>query len=376
MLVTLATCGHRPTAEPASVELRGDYYRDNTGLTVATYGARLNQPITSRATVELRALVDTIEVDGRQAFDPATQSAGQPTADAVTSASATIAGGGVAHKSRYEGVAALRTQGQLGSAVVALGGVARVSSEKDYASISGGAHGSVELFDRNLALAGFVGYGRDQVKPIEPPPGAAGEWPARHRRWTFTGSATQILSPTVLVSLGGGVTLQSGQLASPYRRAIVGTTLFPESLPRARERFTVFAAASWEIEPGLALHLRQGLYRDSWEVAALIPEAVLALELESGLVLSPRYRYYRQTSAAFYQVRYAQIEAVMSGDLRLGSVQDHTLGVDLRWDLPAGSAGTTSIPVYFGYDVSLLDYRDTAIRVVAHMLQLGVGLRH
>ena len=343
---------------------------------MATYGARVAQPITPRTTVEVRALGDTIEIDGREVFDPANQSAGKPTADAVTSASATVGGGSAAHKSRYEGMAALRHAGQLGSAVSIAGGVLRVSSEKDYASVSGGAHGSIELFDRNLALAGFVGFGRDAIKPIEAPPGQAGAWPASHRRWTFTGTAAQILSPTLIVSAGGGITLQRGQLASPYRRAIVATTLYPEVVPRARDRFTVFGAGSWEFDRGFALHVRQGLYLDSWDVVALIPEVVLALELGPGMVLSPRYRYYRQSRASFYQAQYSQIAPIMSGDLRLGRVQDHTLGVELRWDVPLGRAGVESVPIQFGYDVSLLDYRDTDIRIVAHILQVGVGLLH
>ncbi len=361
---------------PAAAELRGDYYRDNTGLLVATYGARVTQPITSRATVELRALGDTIEIDGREAFDPATQSAGRPTADAVTSASATVGGGSVAHKSRYEGMAAFRYDGRLGGSASTVGGMLRMSTEKDYASISGGAHGSLELLDRNLVLTGFVGHGRDRVKPVEVPPGQAGDWPATHQRWTFTGTASQILTPTLLVAGGGGVTLQRGQLASPYRRAIVGTTLYPEVVPRQRNRFTAFVAGSWEIERGLALHLRQGVYFDSWDVAALIPEAVLAMELSPTLVLSPRYRYYRQSRASFYQPRYSRIASIMSGDLRLGEIQDHTLGAELRWGVSVGRAGIESIGLHFGYDLSLLDYREADIRVVAHMFQLGLGLLH
>jgi hypothetical protein len=246
---------------------------------------------------------------------------------------------------------------------------ARASDEPDYRSFSGALGATVELARRNLAISAFVGAGADDVLPVEAPPGQGDEWPADHRRVTAGASFSQLLSPSAMISAAVGATWQRGRLASPYRRALVRTSLFPEVHPEERDRATGYLGLSFALDAASALHLRYGLYRDSWGVVAIIPEVAVARELagDRGLV-SLRYRYYHQWAADFYQARYQEVEAILTGDHRLGPIVDHTAGVELRWRL------RERVTVDAVYEISICDYQDLATDlIVSHVAQLGVA---
>jgi hypothetical protein len=167
-------------------------------------------------------------------------------------------------------------------------------------------------------------------------------------------------------------THQWGTLSSPYRRALVVTTLFPELLPSTRERFTGYLALSWALGGGAALHLRQGAYVDSWGVWAVIPEFSLAKEVGDRALVSFRYRFYGQGPAAFYLPTYRQLGPLLSGDPRLGALNDHSGGVELRWT-PWGRLGWAgSLTLVGGYELSILSYLQLKSAVRAQVFSLGV----
>ena len=242
-------CGGAAARQPGELEARSAYYADNSGLDVVTVAAAAEHPVSDRVVASARALVNHVAVS-REPLDPGDPGAGHDPGghpphepDAVTSASSLAKGGAVAEKFRFEGMAGASVQ--LGrDEPWTVGGSLRASHEPDYAAVSGVLGGNVELFDRNLTAGGFVGYGRDRVSPVEAPPGEEDAWPASHQRWQVGASLSQVVTPRIVVSAAAALSRQSGQLASPYRRALVRTTLFPEVVPDARRRETGFVAAS------------------------------------------------------------------------------------------------------------------------------------
>lgn len=371
LAASLVACSqHAQSRPPTTVQGRAYHYADNSGLVVGTYGASVAQPLPGNLTVEAQALADHIVVDSRRVLDPTTESLGKVTADVVTSASATVAMGRVAREWRFEGTAAVTHDASVRGRPARLGGIARVSTEPDYEAFSGALRAGIDLAERNTSLDLSVGVGRDVIEPVAAPPGMEGRWPASHRRLAGTLSLSQVLNPRAVASAGVGATLQRGRLASPYRNAIVNTTLYPEVVPDERDRYTGFVGVSWSAGTNTALHLRQGFYADSWDVKAVIPEVILARELEPGLLLAGRYRFYRQWGASFYSPRYDSRMGVMTGDQRLGAIQDHHAGFDLRWRL--GEPRGPGAILLAGYELSLLDYLPIDRRVIAHMFALGV----
>jgi hypothetical protein len=153
----------------------------------------------------------------------------------------------------------------------------------------------------------------------------------------------------------------------------VRTTLFPERVPDRRDRLTGFAGVSWSIAPGVALHVRQGVYRDDWGVRALVPEAMLAVELGARGLATARYRYYRQWAADFYDARYDDLQPRLSGDVRLGPIDEHGGGIAARWSFRAAPGEPGALALDASYDVAATDYVDYATRRIwGHVV--GVGL--
>lgn len=353
------------------------YYTDNSGLDVATAAASAAQPV-GPVSATARVLVDRVSVS-REPLDPGDPGAGHDPGghpphepDAVTSASAIASGGAVAEKIRLEGMAG--ASARLGREVPwTIGGSVRASHEEDYASASAVVGGNVELFERNLTVGGFAGYGRDRVSPVEAPPGQEADWPTSHQRWQVGASVSQVMTPRLTVSGAAALTRQSGELASPYRRALVRTSLFPEEVPGARLRVTGFAAGSYFLGRGAALHVRQGGYRDDWGVRALVPEAAVAVELGARGVAWLRYQYYQQWAADFYRARYDDLEPLMTGDVRLGPIRAHAIGAGARLRLRGRDGERGALVAELSYELSLTDYRLYETDLIrAHVPSLGV----
>ena len=187
-------------------------------------------------------------------------------------------------------------------------------------------------------------------------------------------SLSQLLSARLIASAGLATSVQSGTLSSPYRRARVLTSLFPEALPDERLRTTGYLGLGWSPRTGTGLHLRQGLYADSWGVRAMAPEAALAQSvLGSGLV-TLSYRLYLQSGARFYAARYDALAPVRSSDPRLGTVVEHRPGLRLAWTLWGHPESSEFLRLQAGYALSLLRHVEAGNhRTTAHVMSLGLG---
>jgi hypothetical protein len=379
MLLALAVSAcSAARGRPGTAEARGSYYADNVGLSVVTAGASVDQPVSRDADVFAHGVFDHLRIVPRPATPSTSVGGNQSTGhaphdgDIISGASARIAGGAVTEKSRVEGLLGGRVAGSIADAPASIAAQVRVSSEPDYLSASGLARGRVDLFERNLTATGFLGYGHDTVSPLEPPPGQASLWPAVHQRVNGGLTLSQIVSRTMILSGGFAGAHQFGVLASPYRRALIRTTLFPEVVPSVRNRYTAFTELSWYVGFSAAVHLRQGLYLDSWGVVGIIPEATFAKELGEKGLLMLRYRFYRQSAASFYRARRDDIEAVMSSDPRLGRAREHAPGLALRWTVFGERGGFGALTLDGSYDLSVLDYEDAGLSaVIGHVFGIG-----
>jgi hypothetical protein len=377
VLCAWAGCAHGAVGEPARVgrvSAHGLQYADDAGLRVTTVAASVEQPVTAAMTALAELLVDRIVVHRVSAehTDVSGQASGhaEDDLDAVSGASVTVVHGGELDKLRWEGTLGARLEAEPSGTPVRVQAQGRASVEDDYSSLAAKLSAEAELFDRNTTLSAFTGYGHDVSDPSVRPPGEADDWPASHDRFTAGATASQLLGPRLVLSGGAATTLQLGTLQSPYRRALVRTTLFPERLPHRRVRATAFVSLAWYLGWGSALHLRPGVYLDSWGVRALIGELRLARDLGSRGLLALRYRYYGQGRAAFYAPRYPQLQAPRSGDPRLGRVTEHTPGVSADYVVWGQPEQTGAIAFGLGYDLAVLDQRSAARTSVAHVFAL------
>ena len=176
--------------------------------------------------------------------------------------------------------------------------------------------------------------------------------------------------------LNGGLALsaQSGTLSSPYRRARVLTSLFPERLPAERLRTTGYVGLSWSPRAGTGLHLRQGLYADTWGVRSLAPEVAWAQSALSQGLVTLSYRMYLQSPARFYAARYESLPEVRSSDPRLGTVVEHRPGMRLAWTLWGHPESSEFLRLHGGYALSLLRHVEAGNHHTrAHVVSLGLS---
>lgn len=367
-----ASCAHRGAdARPSEVELRGFLYRDDEGLQVLTVGAQLTQRLPWGDSLTLETGLDAIDLEP---------------VDVVSGASVSWDGDGGLTEQRYEIAPGYVVALGRDEAPVDLGVRARVSSEPDYLSASGELSATGELFERNTTLGGFVGYGRDTIDPTSVPEGDEARWPASHERIYGGIAFRQLLGRRVDIAAGLTLTWQSGALSSPYRRALVleGQGFFArlspegERHPGERTRAVAHLASSIYLGLGAALHLRLAGYADSWDVLALVPEVALDLELGSHGLLVLGYRFAVQGPADFHARRYTLDDAIRTGDRRLGGLDEHVAGLELRWTLLGHPGARGSLDVAAGWALSLLTYRglDPERLVSAHQATLGALLRY
>jgi len=378
------SCAHRSDV-PAAGSARGEaqarsfYYTDEAGLSVWTTGAELNQRVSPSVTANFEALADQVILKPPPVVQRVPPGPGQPTGhlhpgvDIITSASVLAPDSSVrTDKWRFQGIAGATIAGNFQDQPGRLQAWIRGSTEPDYKSLGARLLGEMDLFDRNTTVSAFVGGGRDTISPLQAPPGQESVWPASHARLNAGATLTQVLSRALVASAGLGFTYQWGTLWSPYRRALVGTTLFPEVLPTDRERLTSFLALSYYIGGGTAVHLRQGFYVDSWRVLALMPEGAIAKEVGTRGLVSFRYRYYFQQSASFYRPVYSDILSIMAGDPRLGELREHLGAVEIRWSLSGRPGWSKAVTLLGSYELSLLSYQQLHSSTRAQVFSLGL----
>jgi hypothetical protein len=362
---------------PGTADARFAYYADDEGLSVVTAGAAFEQPVSRHVSVLGQMLVDRILV--QRSIEIAEDTGGQPTGhlhddlDAVTSASVTVTGGNELEKVRYEGTLGGALDVELGGAPTRLQIAGRASHEPDYDSLTGRLSMTTELAERNTTVSAFLGYGHDESDPIEAPPGEGDQWPATHQRWNGGATVSQTLSRRLVLSAGAAASLQEGTLESPYRRALVRTSLFPEAVPDDRLRATAFVGLAWYLGWDMAVHLQQGGYADSWDVKAFIPQVAIAKQIMGDGLVSLRYRYYGQSAASFYEPRYQDLEDSRSSDARLGDIREHLVGGLLRWTVLGTRGDFGALSLEAGYDLSLLRYAQIGHSLIAHIVAVGVS---
>lgn len=374
-----------PLRAPGKAEGRIHSYQDDANLYVTSVAGLLEHPISSLFSLRIRSVADWITILAKRPAgdpDPHAGHGGHEhneaddnpiIADAISGASARIgSGAGTSRELRTAGALGAVFTGSYRSRPVSVSAEIRGSREPDYLSLGGVLAGRISLFRGNTTLSAFAGAGRDEIDPAEPPPGQIGLWPAHQLKLSGGLSAAQILTPRLIVSVGGSAASQTGRMSSPYRNSLVGITYFPENLPGSRLRATAFLQGSLYLGLGTALHLRQGIYGDDWGVAAWIPETALAKEIGGGLLATLKHRFYAQTAADFYLPVYPGRRGYHTGDARLGRLYNQTGALEAEYRIPMRAGRTGPLVLSAEYSFSHLQYPDLYPRtLVSHVFSIG-----
>ncbi len=229
------------------------------------------------------------------------------------------------------------------------------STETDYVSTGLSLQDLIDFNRKNTTVLIGTAYTHDSIKP-------ANQTPEDTKRTVdLILGITQVLSPTTLFTINLSLGQTSGLLSDPYKVVELNRILVPEVRPDSKDRQILFLELNQFFKPlngALDLSLRH--YQDSFGINAETITAEWQQKMGEHVILAPMIRYYDQTEADFYAVRFSGSPDSYSSDYRVSAFNALGYGLKLVW-LPSsrvtmdigmelyeqkGSDGVTPAEVY------------------------------
>jgi hypothetical protein len=200
------------------------------------------------------------------------------------------------------------------------------SKENDYLSLGIAVNGTRDFNKKNTTLLGGIGYAHDTVDAVT--------MPAAENKDSvdLMLGVSQLLGPKTLLTVNGTLGFVSGYLEDPYKVAELNGVLVPEQRPDSKNKQIAYASLLRYLDWFRAsVESSYRFYTDSYGVQA--HTVVLAWHQKVGerWVARPIVRYYTQSEADFYAVRFTGTPAEYSSDYRLSALNSMSYGLKLVW---------------------------------------------
>jgi hypothetical protein len=203
------------------------------------------------------------------------------------------------------------------------------SYESDYTSLGGSLTDTISLNAKNTELVLGFAYTHDTV-------GAAGSTlSAKKQSYDAILGVNQILGPGTLLTANLGLGWRDGYLSDPYKRALVGNSVFLEERPDSKFEQLIYLQLTQELitdRLSMDASYRFG-HNDHGIISHTFGLALNQYFLDKQLVLRPSFRYYSQTAADYYDTSFSGNPDYFSSDYRVSAEQTFNLGVQLRWNI-------------------------------------------
>ena len=195
---------------------------------------------------------------------------------------------------------------------------------------------------------------------------------ATHQSWRV--DLTQIVSPSMILSLNYEGISDEGFLNNPYRQvrfvdpsASRGFSFEAERYPGTRTSSAVALRGLYYLPYRAALKAEGRYYTDSWGISAYNGELAYTHPLEDGVTVDVRYRYYNQEAADFYSDLFERSnqQNFLARDKELSTFNSHTVGVGVSYEFETpwlsfverGQASLFFDYILFNYE----DFRDLRV---------------
>jgi Protein of unknown function (DUF3570) len=199
---------------------------------------------------------------------------------------------------------------------------------------------------------------------------------AKHWRYRF--GATQILTPSWLLSANFEAVSDDGYLGSPYRAARVFGAAVPERNPRTRSSRALKFNLVGEIMPRTALRAGYRYFWDNWDIKAHTFEIGASRYVGQSFLVDAYLRHHTQSAALFYSDNATQETTYISRNRQLSTFNNLGLGAKLSYTYMQ-VPGKYDIKANLGYEFVQFKFKDfTDIRTGelyshnANILQLFV----
>jgi hypothetical protein len=187
-------------------------------------------------------------------------------------------------------------------------------------------------------------------------------------------SLTQVASPTTVLNINYGLTLQSGTLGNTWNSVpLTSGERGSELLPDRRVRHALGGRASQYLPWDGALRAYYRFYADDWGIVAHSVEGELLQRVTPTLYVAALYRFHHQTGATFFTTLAVPDALLRVADSDLARLDSHTIGGKIVADFPlregssAGSPGGPGAPRVFHVELGVERYfrtNDLRINIV------------
>jgi len=200
------------------------------------------------------------------------------------------------------------------------------STETDYKSFGLALRDAIDFNKKNTTLLLGGALTHDLVE--------AATLPASESKDTLDlmAGVSQVLDPQTVLTVNLTVSRVDGFLADPYKVVELNGVLVPEKRPDSKDKLIVFTSLNHyfkAVRGGLEGSYRW--YNDSFGIQANTFELAWYQKLGSHFILRPQVRYYDQTAADFYDVRFTGTPENYSSDYRVSALTAYGYGLKLVW---------------------------------------------
>ena len=143
---------------------------------------------------------------------------------------------------------------------------------------------------------------------------------------------SQVLSPTTLLTANLTFGQVTGFITDPYKLVDLNGTLTYENRPDSKNRQILFVGLNQFVTP-LDASIDLGFRHDgdSFGISAETLSLAWFQKISKEFILSPSLRYYTQTAADFYDVRFTGSPEFYSSDYRVSAFDAVSYGLTAIW---------------------------------------------
>ena len=168
---------------------------------------------------------------------------------------------------------------------------------------------------------------------------------------TLSLGLSQVLTPTTVLAVGYGGTVQAGEMGNTWNSVPLATfTRGPELLPPERVRHSLVMRGVQALPWRGALRLYYRLYDDDWGMFAHSVEGQLAQRVSPQLYVAALYRFHTQAGANFFTTLANPTAPFRTADSDLAPLDSHTVGGKVVGDVPLEGFGARSFHFEVAYE--------------------------
>lgn len=215
------------------------------------------------------------------------------------------------------------------------------SQESDYTSLGIAAKDAIAFNKKNTILSLGLAYIGDTVDGLF--------LPGEEKKDTLDAMAgiSQVLNTKTLLTANLTLGMLDGYLSDPYKVAEVNGSLVPDHRPDSKDRQIAYVALTRFIEAANAsLETSYRFYNDSFGIQSHTLGLAWYQKLSETFTLRPAVRYYTQTEADFYGVRFSGNPEFYSSDYRVSAFDSIGYGLKGIWQPTERFAADLSIDRY------------------------------